>query len=41
MAHGWKLVVDDFDAKEICAPNDIFNIQMKCKYMSLALHIAL
>ena len=39
-AHGWKLVVDDFDAKEICTPNDIFNIQMKCKYVSLALRIA-
>jgi hypothetical protein len=40
-AHGWKYIVDDFDAKEICTPNDIFNIQMKCKYVSLALRIAL
>jgi hypothetical protein len=41
MEHGWKLIVDDFDAKEICTPNDIFNIQMNCKYVSLALCIAL
>jgi hypothetical protein len=40
MAHGWKVVVDDFDAKEICTPNDIFNIQMKYKYVNLALRIA-
>jgi hypothetical protein len=40
-AHRWKLVVDDFDAKDICTPNNTFNIQTKCKYVSLALHIAL
>jgi hypothetical protein len=39
-AHGWKTVLDDFDANDICTPSDIFNIQMKCKYVSLALRIA-
>jgi hypothetical protein len=33
-AHGWKLVVDDFDANELCSASDVFNIQMKLKYMS-------
>ena len=36
-AHGWKLVVDDFDANELCSATDIFNIQMKSKYVSLSL----
>jgi hypothetical protein len=40
-AHGWKLIDDDFDAKEICIPNEIFNIQLKCNYASLALRIAI
>jgi hypothetical protein len=40
-AHGWKLVVQDFDARDLCTPNDIFTVQMKCKYVSLALRIAL
>jgi hypothetical protein len=40
-AHGWKTVFDDFDATDICTPNDIFNIQMKCKYVSLALRVAI
>jgi hypothetical protein len=39
--HGWKTVLDDFDAADICAPNDIFNIQMKCKHVSLALRVTL
>jgi hypothetical protein len=34
-AHGWKLVVDDLDANELCSASDVFNIQMKSKYMSL------
>jgi hypothetical protein len=39
----WKLtmLLDDLDAKDICSAYDIFNIQMKCKYLSVALGIAL
>jgi hypothetical protein len=40
-AHGWKVVVNDFDANGLCSASDIFNIQMKSKYMSLLLHYAL
>ena len=40
-AHGWKVVVDDFNANELCLATDIFNIQMESKYMSLSLHFAL
>ena len=40
-AHGWKLVVDNFDANELCSASDVFNIQMKSKYMSLLLCFAL
>jgi hypothetical protein len=39
--HGWKLVVDDFDANELCSASDVFNIQMKSKYMSLSLRFPL
>ena len=38
---GWKLTLDDFDARNICSSHDIFNIQMKCKYLCVALEIAL
>jgi hypothetical protein len=38
---GWKLTVDDLDTRDICSAHDIFNIQMKCKYLSVALEIAL
>jgi hypothetical protein len=38
---GWKLTLDDFDTRDICSAHDIFNIQMKCKYLSVALGIAL
>ncbi len=40
-AHGWKVVVDDFNANELCLATDIFNIQMKSKYMSLSLRFAM
>jgi hypothetical protein len=40
-AEGWKLTVDDLDAKDICSAHDIFNIQIKCKYLSIALELAL
>mmetsp|Transcript_29437 Transcript_29437/g.53921 ORF Transcript_29437/g.53921 Transcript_29437/m.53921 type:complete len:237 (-) Transcript_29437:190-900(-) len=38
---GWKLTLDDLDTRDICSAHDIFNIQMKCKYLSVALRIAL
>jgi hypothetical protein len=38
---GWKLTLDDLDTRDICSAHDIFNIQMKCKYLSVALTIAL
>jgi hypothetical protein len=38
---GWKLVLDDLDARDICTSHDIYGIQMKCKYLSLALRNAL
>jgi DNA-binding transcriptional regulator YhcF (GntR family) len=38
---GWKLTLDDLDTRDICSAHDIFNIQMKCKYLSVALEIAL
>ena len=40
-AHGWKLVVNNFNANELCSASDVFNIQMKSKYMSLSLRFAL
>jgi hypothetical protein len=40
-AHDWNLVVNDFDANELCSATDIFNIQMKSKYMSLSLRFEL
>ena len=33
-AHGWRLVVDDLDANELCSTSDIFNIQMKSKVLT-------
>lgn len=36
-AKGWKLVLDDFDQKGLLTAYDIFHLQMKCKYVSLAL----
>jgi DNA-binding transcriptional regulator YhcF (GntR family) len=38
---GWRLTIDDLDTRGICSEHDIFNIQMKCKYLSVALGIAL
>jgi hypothetical protein len=34
---GWKLTLDDLDTRDICSAHDIFNIQMKCKYLSVTL----
>ena len=33
-AHGWRLVVDDLDANELCSASDIFNIQIKLKVLT-------
>jgi hypothetical protein len=38
---GWKLTLDDLDTRDICSAHDIFNIQMKCRYLTVALEIAL
>jgi hypothetical protein len=38
---GWKLTLDDLDTRDICSAYDIFNIQMRCKYLSVALRIVL
>jgi hypothetical protein len=38
-AAGWKLVIDDFDQQDLCLPYKIFNFQLKCRYISLALKI--
>jgi hypothetical protein len=40
-AEGWKLTIDDLDVKDICSAHDIFNIQMKYKYLYIALGMAL
>ena len=37
---GWKLVLDDFDQNNLCTSFDIFNIQMKCRYVVMALRLA-
>jgi hypothetical protein len=41
MADGLKPVFQDFNARVLCTPNVIFSLQMKCKYVSLPLCIAL
>jgi hypothetical protein len=41
VVHQWKLVVDDFDANELCSVSGTLNIPMKCKYMILVLYITL
>jgi hypothetical protein len=38
---GWTLVLDDFDQQDLCSKHDIFNFQMKCRYLSRALRYAL
>jgi hypothetical protein len=40
-AGGWKTVLGNFDARDICTPSDIFNVQMKYKHLSLALRTAM
>jgi hypothetical protein len=40
-AEGCKLTIDDLDVKDICSVHDIFNIQMKCMSLSIALGLAL
>jgi hypothetical protein len=38
---GWKLTLEDLDTRNIWSSHDIFKIQMKCKYLSVAVTIAL
>jgi hypothetical protein len=38
---GWKCVLDNQDSCQTCTPFQIYNIQMKCRYISIALQVAL
>ena len=38
---GWKCVLEDRDASQTCTPFQIYNIQMKCRYIAIALRVAL
>jgi hypothetical protein len=40
-ATGWKLVIDDFDQQDLCSLHESFIVQLKCRYVSLALRYAL
>ena len=37
---GWKMLLDDFDQKDLCSSNEIFNIQTKSRYVCAALKYA-
>jgi hypothetical protein len=39
--NGWKCVLEDLDSKQTCSPFQIYNIQIKCRYLVIALRIAL
>jgi hypothetical protein len=36
-ATGWKLVIDDFEQQELCSRHEAFTLQLKCRYVALAL----
>jgi hypothetical protein len=38
---GWRNTLDDFDSQNLCSSRDVFNIQMKCRYLVVALQVAL
>ena len=38
---GWRNVIDDFDSQSMCSSQDIFDVQMKCRYLVVALQVAL
>jgi hypothetical protein len=38
---GWRCVLDDQDSCQSCTPFQIYNIQMKCRYIAIALQVAL
>ena len=38
---GWRNVIDDYDSQGLCTGPDIFNVQMKCRYLVVALQVAL
>jgi hypothetical protein len=40
-ATGWKRTIDDFDHQELCSKHEIFNFQLKCRYVCLALRYAI
>ena len=39
-ANGWKGVLDDFDSTDLYSGNDIFQTQVRCRYVSIALRIS-
>ena len=39
--NGWKCVLEDRDSCQTCSPFQIYNIQIKCRYIAFALRIAL
>ena len=39
--NGWKCVLEDLDSCGTCSPFQIYNIQIKCRYVVVALRIAL
>ena len=41
LPNGWKCVLEDLDSTETCSPFQIHNIQIKCRYIVIALRIAL
>ena len=38
---GWKCILEDRDACQTCTPFQIYNVQMKCRYIAIALRVAL
>ena len=38
---GWKCILEDRDSKQTCSAFQIYNIQIKCRYIAIALRIAL
>ena len=41
VCEGWRSVVSDFDASDLCSAHDIFCLQQKARYLSLSLRLAL
>jgi hypothetical protein len=39
--NGWKGVLEDLDSNQTCSSHQIYNLQIKCRYIAIALCIAL